>query len=46
MNSIQREIENRGKEKVKGKEAADRMGYMLIYFVLIGLIIWGFSLVN
>ena len=45
MNSIQREIASRSKEKIQGKEAADRMGFLAGMFMIIGLIVWGMNLV-
>ena len=44
MNSIQRDIESRSEEKIQGKKDADRMGWLAIMFMLIGLIVWGMNL--
>jgi len=45
MNSIQRDIESRSKDKIQGKKEADRMGHMAVMFMIVGLIIWGMNLV-
>ena len=45
MNSLQREVLDRKNKKIQGKKDADRMGWLAVMFMIIGLIIWGMNLV-
>lgn len=44
MNSLQREIEDRKYKKQEGYKAANTGGYMVVFFMIIGLIVWGMNL--